>query len=309
MNVLVTGVGGFVGSHLAKALLKKGYNVVGLTRDHNTRRTLHKLSIDNDVILVYGDIIDKDLLKRILTQYKIEMVFHLAGVTIVSSALKTPAEAFKVNCYGTACLLEACRDVGSVKAMLATSTDKVYGEGLDRIEDSSLDAEGIYENSKVAMERVVKSFICSYKMPIVTTRACNIYGEFDINRRIVPNTVRDLLANKKPLIFKNDDSLREYVYVEDVCDALILLNENIEKTKGNVFNIGTGDVLGQDELVKKIIAVSGKNVEPEYVDKPFLVEIHKQSLNNNKLRKMGWKPRYSLEQGLEKTWNAESSGR
>ena len=158
-RVFVTGISGFVGSHLAKKLLERGYEVIGLTRDHNTEQALYKLGIENDVVLIHGDLTDKDLLKRVLSQYKIERVFHLAGVTVVSSALRVPDEAFRVNCYGTARLLEACREVGGIKAILATSTDKVYGEGMDRKEEDSLDAQGIYESSKVTMERVVISVI------------------------------------------------------------------------------------------------------------------------------------------------------
>ncbi|MBI5331967.1 MAG: GDP-mannose 4,6-dehydratase [Candidatus Aenigmarchaeota archaeon] len=304
-RAFVTGITGFVGSHLAKALLDRGYEVVGLTRDFNKNKGLYKLGIDGRVVLVNGDLCDKDLLKRILTQYNIKKVFHMAAVSIVSAALKSPAETFKTNCYGTACLLEACKDIGT-SSVLVASTDKVYGEGMNRKENESLDAEGMYECSKTSSEKAAKAFAHCYKMPIVVSRACNIYGAFDVNSRIVPNTVKAIINGKVPLIFKNDDSLREYIYVEDVCDALILLTENIEKTKGEVFNIGTGDVVGQEEMIRRIIKASGKNTKPDYVDKPVLVEIHQQSLDSSKIRNMfGWKPKHSLDQGLKKTWDAE----
>ena len=304
-KAFVTGITGFVGSHLAKALLDRGYEVVGLTRDFNKKKALYRLGIEDRVVLVNGDICDKDLLKRILTQYNIRKVFHMAAVSIVGVALKTPAEAFKTNCYGTACLLEACKDIG-IPSVLVASTDKVYGEGMNRKEEESLDAEGMYECSKASSEKVAKAFVHCYKMPIVVSRASNIYGAFDVNSRIVPNTIRTMLSGELPKIFKNDSSLREYIYVEDVCDALILLAENIEKTKGEVFNIGTGDVVGQEEMIKRIIKASGKNIKAEYIDKPVLVEIHQQSLDNSKIKNMfGWKPKHSLDQGLKKTWDAE----
>ncbi|MFH0837078.1 MAG: NAD(P)-dependent oxidoreductase [Candidatus Aenigmatarchaeota archaeon] len=306
-RVFVTGITGFVGSHLAKMLLDRGYEVVGLTRDFNKNKGLYRLGIDEKVILVNGDLCDKDLIKRVLSQYNVKKVFHLAAVSIVSTALKSPADTFKTNCYGTACLLEACRDIG-VNAILVASTDKVYGEGMNRKEDESLNAEGMYECSKASSEKVVKSFLHCYKMPIVVSRACNIYGEFDVNSRIVPNTVRAMLSDESPKIFKNDDSLREYIYVEDVCDALVLLAEHIDKTKGQVFNIGTGDVVGQEEIIKRMIKASGKSVKAEYIDKPVLVEIHQQSLDSSKIvKEFGWKPKHSLDQGLKKTWDAEQS--
>jgi nucleoside-diphosphate-sugar epimerase len=304
----VTGISGFVGGHLAKKLIERGYDVVGLSRDFSTKKTLDMLGIGDKVTLVYGDVLDRRVIQRTIAEYRPEIIFHLAGMTIVGTALKLPTETFMINCVGTANMLEVCRDLNVCKSILVASTDKIYGEGFDKTEDDVLEAEGIYENSKIAMERVVKAFISVYNLPVVVSRACNIYGEFDTNMRIVPNTLAKIRARQNPIIFEGEDSLREYIYVEDVCDALILIAENIEKTRGQAFNIGTDEVIGQEDMVKKIIQASGKNVSPEYAPKPAYImkEIHQQSLNSDKIRKMfGWKPKYSLAEGLKKTWLAE----
>src|SRR3989344_8603959 len=161
-TVFVTGISGFVGGHLAKKLIEKGYNVVGLSRDFSTKKTLDMLGVGDKVTLVYGDILDRRVLQRIVGEYQPEYIFHMAGMTIVGTALKLPAETFNVNCVGTANLLEVCRDLNIAKAILVASTDKVYGEGMNKTEGDVLDADGIYENSKIAMERVVKSFISTY---------------------------------------------------------------------------------------------------------------------------------------------------
>src|SRR3989304_7919802 len=108
---------------------------------------------------------------------------------------------------GTASILKACHEVG-VSAVLCTGSDKVYGEGLDKKETSPLDGKGIYESSKVCMEYIARSFFHTYGLPVVVSRACNIYGEHDVNKRIIPNTIRSLRDGVPPIIFKNEPSLR-----------------------------------------------------------------------------------------------------
>ena len=202
-NVFVTGADGFVGAHLCKILLDRGYKVIGLVHDHKPMTTLDYLGIRDKIVSVYGDICDRALLKRIISDYQIKRVFHLAAQAIVSIAQKDPMNTFKVNVEGTSCLLDACIDM-DMKSILSVSTDKVYGEGMNRIEDDALLGEGIYEVSKTCMDYVSRCYAKIYNMPIVVSRACNIYGEYDPNRRIIPNTIMDLKNDKQPLIFKNE---------------------------------------------------------------------------------------------------------
>jgi len=302
-KVFITGVDGFIGAHLARKLLDKGCEVVGLMHDYKPVTTLTLLGLANRVTLIQGDICDGQLIRRILTEYYIQDVYHLAAQAIVAVALKDPVTTYKVNCLGTVTVLDACKDV-DVRGVLVASTDKVYGEGLDKAETDKLEAKGIYETSKICLDYIARTFYHLYPIPVVISRACNIYGEYDLNKRIIPNTVLALKNNQAPLIFKNDKSLREYIYVEDVCGAYIMLMENINKTKGEAFNVGTGDVVEQEELVKKIIQLSGKNIEPLYVDKPKgLFEIYRQSINCQKIRKQfNWRPHFTLSEGIKRTW-------
>jgi CDP-glucose 4,6-dehydratase len=138
---LVTGVDGFVGAHLVKRLLENGYEVVGLCHDVKHKSTLRILGLDSQITRVYGDIRDSKLIKRIIAQYRVERVFHLAAQAIVSVALKDSVSTYDVNCLGTVSLLDACRDQ-QVESILITSTDKVYGEGLNKKEDDKLGAQG-----------------------------------------------------------------------------------------------------------------------------------------------------------------------
>ena len=302
-TAFITGVTGFVGGHLAGVLLERGGKVVGLHNDYRPANTLSLLGLTEKVTLVRGDVCDDELMRRVLAKYHVQDVYHLATQAIVSVALKDPLTTYRVSCMGTASILKACHEVG-VSAALCTGSDKVYGEGLDKKETSPLDVKGIYESSKVCMDYIARSFFYIYGLPVVVSRACNVYGEHDVNKRIIPNTIRSLRDGVPPIIFKNEPSLREYIYVRDVCEAYITLVENIATSKGDVFNIGTHEVIGQEELVKLIIRISGVNAWPDYVDKPpSLLEIHQQSIDSNKFRSaFGWKNRFDLKKGLERTW-------
>ncbi len=303
-TALVTGVTGFVGAHLAAALLDKKFKVVGIHSDDRPVTTLSLLGLKDGVTLVRGDACDEELVRKVLAKYGVQDVYHLATQAIVSVALKDPITTFRASCMGTASVLKAALDVG-VRAVLCTSSDKVYGEGLDRNENSPLEAKGIYEASKACMDYIARSFFHAYDLPIVVSRACNIYGEHDLNRRVIPNTIRSLKAGERPVIFRNEPSLREYIYVRDVCDAYMLLVENIEQSKGEVFNVGTGKVIGQEELVKLLVRVCGLSIKPVYVHKPAsLFEIYQQSVSSDKIRRaLGWTHQFNLNDGLTRTWS------
>ncbi len=302
-NVYVTGAGGFVGSYLCKSLLDKGCKIFGLFHDEKEESTFNALKLDGKVTKIFGDVCDKEVHRRVFSDYNIDTVFHLAAQAIVSNAFKNPYNTFSVNCLGTAAVLDACKEF-SIKAILVCSTDKIYGEGMGKKEEDKLEAFGVYDCSKVTEEYVARSFYYSYEMPIVISRACNIYGPNDFNSRIVPNTVRKLIKGENPLIFRGIEGMREYIYVEDVVDAYIELVENIEKTKGDVFNVGTGECMNQEDMTKAIIKISGKDIKPVYKTKESIGEIDSQTLNTDKIKKtLNWKPKWSLEEGLKKTWN------
>lgn len=302
-RIFITGVAGFVGAHLARKLLEKGHQVIGLTHHRKPFTTLSLLGIESEVTLIQGDICDRGLMREILAKYYVEDVYHLAAQSIVKVALVDPFSTYNTSCMGTASVLDACRDTG-VRAILATSSDKVYGEGLDRTEESTLQPTGAYETAKICMDYMCRSYFYRNDLPVTITRACNIYGEHDLNRRIIPNSLASIRDGKSPIIFKNDYSLREYIYVDDVCEAYIALAENIEKTKGQPFNVGTGEVIDQESLVKKMVEVIKPSLEPVYVDKPpSLLEINQQSINSSKIRQtLEWQPQYGLAQGLARTW-------
>lgn len=304
-NVYVTGASGFVGAYLCKKLIEDGHNVIGLIRDLKKESTLNDLGIINKMEIVIGNVCNKELHRRVFSDYNIDTVYHLAAQAIVSTAIKNPYDTFKVNCLGTVALLDACKEFNA-KAILIVSTDKIYGEGTNKKEDDGFNAFGIYDCSKVTEEFAARSFYYAYNMPIVISRACNIYGAYDHNARIIPNTIRKLKAGERPIIFRGVEGLREYIHVEDAVEAYISLVDNIEATKGDVFNIGSEESLNQEDMVNTIIKISKTGIVPVYKTKESIGEIDSQTLDCAKIKKiLGWKAKHTILEGLKKTWEME----
>lgn len=313
MKILVTGAFGFVGSHLVKNLLERGHEIVAIAHDKKSvyGSMLSFLGLDRYVTIVYKDIV-KDDLKDVILKYSIDFIFHLAGKTIVKEAFLNPKDTIETNIIGISNLLTSSLNT-DIKGILYTSTDKVYGNGLNKKEDSELLGEGMYETSKIASEKIAMAFHKNYNAPIVITRACNIFGPFDFNKRIVPNTISMILENKPPVIYK-EESYREYIYVDDVCEAYIKLMESIDRVKGEVFNVGSGIVLSQKDVVTSIIEIAREfglsTKEPVLIDKNNYPEIKYQSLDSSKIfETIGWKAKTSFEEGIKKTLEAEISFR
>lgn len=293
MSVLVTGGTGFIGSHLVKALSEKR-KVVVLVRDVVPSRWLDEVL--EKCVRVRGDVLDQNLLRRILAEYKVEEVVHCAAQAIVSTALKDPFGTFQANVQGTVSVLEACRQADTPRVYVQ-STDKVYGERMDAKEEDPLVSTGVYETSKAAQDFIAQAYMNAYDMKITIGRPCNVYG-YDQASRIVSNTVRAGLKDEAPIIYEGEQTVREYVYVEDLVLAITFL---MHHATSGIFNIGSDDVLTQEQVVRKIweyfLLPPPRVVKRE---RP-LKEIQRQTISWNKLKALGWKPQYTFEDGIAET--------
>lgn len=297
--ILVTGAAGFIGSHLVKRLTEDGEKVISLIHNEPVWTEWLEESVE-PTIKVRGDVRDYHFLKRVISHYDVNKVFHLASVTIVRHALKDPIGTFDINCLGTVNLLEICRQL-DVERIHVASTDKIYGDKMNAKESDRLSPTGPYETSKCAQDLIAQSYIKSYGLSIVITRACNLYGPADKNPRIIPNVIRECLSGKNPVIytFEGSEPLREYIFVEDFIEALILL---MDSGKQWVFNVGSGEVRTQSEVVEEIAKVF--DVEPQYQPAPAYITkgILRQTLSSDKiLNEVGWKAETSFAQGVRKT--------
>ena len=304
-NVLITGGTGFIGAHLAKTLIERGVEVTILQHDQKKVSYLDLLGIKDKVNLVTGTITDLTLLVRILVDYNIGHVFHLAGITIVGKAQKYPVYTYQTNAFGTLVLLEACRMHPQIEAVVCASSDKCYGESKFISEEyAPLNGMGIYENSKACADSIARAYYHTYGLPVVVLRPANVIGFDPLNARIVPNTIKKCMNGERPIIFKGVEGIREYIYIQDVVDAYIAVAENIEKTCGEAFNVGGGsdNVASQSDMVKLIASHFG--IEPLYIEPEEWRsnEIRSQSLNSDKIhRYINWKAKTPIKLAIKYT--------
>ena len=234
-------------------------------------------------------------------EYEFDTVFHLGALSEVKKCQPNPKLAFETNVMGTVNILEACR-MYNVKAVAISSSDKAYGSGeVPYLENYAMNGKGIYEVSKSCTDLIARSYYSNYGVPVVVTRCSNLYGGADMNMsRIIPNTIRLALQGKAPTIWKGSEkSVREFLYIEDAVDGYLSLIENINATKGEAFNIGSGEIVTIGEIVNTILSKIDKNISIDYQEKDF-PEISTQYLNSDKIKDYtGWTPKTKLNEGIE----------
>ncbi len=299
----VTGATGFVGAHVAKMLVESGARVVCLQRDAVRANSLDLFDLRRRVTVINGSVEDFALMERVINEYEVEAVFHLAAQAIVGAANRSPHSTFEANIRGTYSLLEACRISPSIKRVVVASSDKAYGShvNLPYSEDYPLLGLFPYDASKACTDILARSFAHTYKTPIAVSRFANIYGPGDMNlSRIIPGTIVSVLRDESPIIRSDGTPVREFVYIDDVARGYLLLAEKIDRFVGEAFNFGAGEPVAMLDLVQRIIELAGKNLQPQILlQKKIEREIDAQYLSADKSQKhLGWKPEIDLNDGL-----------
>ena len=304
---MVTGASGFLGGWLVRRLHEAGADLVCPVRDWVPGSQLIKSDLAEQVNLVRGDLTDQDFLERILGEYEVKTVFHLAAQTIVTIANRNPVSTFDSNIRGTWSLLEASRRSPCVEQVVVASSDKAYGEHaiLPYSEDLPLRGTYPYDVSKACSDLLAQSYFATYGIPVVVTRCGNFYGGGDLNwNRIVPGTIRAVLRGEKPVIRSDGQYIRDYFYIEDAAAAYMLLAEKLaEKPElaGEAFNFSNEIQLTVLELVEMILKVMAADLKP-IVSGEAAHEIRHQYLSAEKARNLlGWAPLFSTAEALERT--------
>ncbi len=290
--VLITGIQGFVGSHLAKALEEKGAIVWGLSR-----------SVEKGNILK-ANIIEFSRVDQIIKKKKIAICFHLAAESIVESGQEDPYQTLKINTLGTLNVLEAARK-NNIEKLIIASTSHVYGNNrLPFKEEYMPRPTRPYETSKTCLDLIAQSYIETFDLPVLISRFCNIYGPGDKNyNRLIPKTIKSVLNNERPLMW-GGGSLRDYLYIDDAITAYLKLAAvSIPSVgKNRIFNFGTGEHYTVEEVMKMVILSSGKNVTIKKISGGRDNEILKQYVSSQKAKKLlNWKSKIPFEKGLVKT--------
>lgn len=306
-RVLVTGATGLLGGWLVQRLVAQGADVVALVRDWVPQSTLLSTDLMRHVTITRGDVRDQAVLERVMGEYEIDTVFHLAAQTIVGVANRNPVSTLDSNIRGTWALLEAARRSPLVKAIIIASSDKAYGDHdtLPYDERAALQGRHPYDVSKSCADLISTMYATTYGLPVAITRCGNFYGGGDLNwNRLVPGTIRSALRGKRPVIRSDGSLIRDYFYVEDGAAAYMTLAEALHarpELRGEAFNFSNELQVDVLTLARKILERVGSSLDPD-VRNDAAHEIQHQWLSAAKARRLlDWAPAFTLDEGLDRT--------
>lgn len=299
-KILITGGAGFIGSHIIEVLQKENCEITVLDNLHTGLRE----NVPNDIRLIEMDIRDKGVLD-IFEEYQFDVVFHLAGQTMVNVSVDDPFYDADVNIMGTVNILEACRKTG-VKRIVFSSTAATYGdiEEVPICEDFAVNPLSFYGLSKLAIEQYLKLYHDLYGLEYVILRYANVYGERqgDGGEGGVISIFTKKIANDESFVIHGDgQQTRDFVYAGDVARA----NWCAAHTDhcNTIYNVSTNSETSIRELVDLLESASGKNVDRQYGERRE-GDIYRSVLDNSKIvANLNWAPRINLQEGLKRTYD------
>ena len=305
-KILVTGAGGFIGSHLVERLVSEGAKVRAFVR-YNSRADVGLLrevpeKILTEIEIVAGDLRDEDAVRKAVDGTQV--VFHLGALISIPYSYYHPQEVASTNLMGTLNILLACRDFG-VERLVHTSTSEVYGTARRVPIDEShpLQGQSPYSASKIGADKLAESFYCAYGLPVITVRPFNTFGPRQSARAVIPTIITQALTRDQ-IHLGNLDTTRDFTFVSDTVAGFVMAAQS-EGGIGQVFNLGTGSEIRIGDLAELVIGKVGRAVKIE-VDaerlRPKDSEVLRLLSNNSSAREIiGWQPQVTFEQGLELT--------
>jgi CDP-glucose 4,6-dehydratase len=297
---LITGAQGFIGSWLAARLLDDGARVVVSRREARAGSRYLVDGLDQRCDAVDADLSAVGPLVRVLRDRGVRAVFHLAGRSTVASAAEDPLATFDANVRGTWTLLEACRR--AVEAGAPVERVVVASSSMAHVASDSS-----YAVSKACAEAVARSYAHEYALPVAALRLANVYGGGDLNyTRLVPETARALVRGERPVLRTDGSPERDFLYVEDAVDAYLAVAASLDSPgeRGRAWDGGTGEAVSVIDVVRRLIAVAGQDVQPR-VDAVATAPADGDgpAPDDAALRdELGWRPRWRLDQGLAETY-------
>ena len=311
-KIVVTGGSGFIGSNLIKFLLKKKYFVINIdslkysANPYNTKN----LNKNKNYVFFKLDLNNKNKIVKILKKYKPEGIFNLAAETHVDRSIDNPYNFIHSNILGTYNLLEYILKYKKKIKLVHISTDEVYGDVLVGRSDEEYPYKpsSPYSSSKASSDHLVRAYIRTYKIPAIISNCCNNYGPNQFPEKLIPKLIFNIINNKPLPIYGKGKNSREWMHVQDHCEALLMIY--IKGKIGESYNIGSGVNIKNIDIAKKLLRIAKKKSSKisEKVKIKFIKDRpghdFRYALNNKKiLKKLGWKTKISLHDGLLQTFN------
>ena len=308
-TIIITGGLGFIGSNLIKLLNKKNYHVINVDKISYSSNLRNIPKNIKNYKFYKEDINNRSSIKNIINKYNPKIIFNLAAETHVDRSIDNPKNFIDSNILGIYNLLEVIRNLKKKVKFVQVSTDEVYGDINNKRNSKEIDAynpSSPYAASKASGDLLIKSYIRTYKISSIITNCCNNYGPNQYPEKLIPTIIYNLIKKKEVPIYGSGKNIREWIYVEDHCDALIKIGE--KGLIGENYNIGSGKSFSNIEVAKIIIKIfSELKNKYKYTGKIKFIKDRpghdiKYCLNSNKIKKkLNWECKTSFNDGIKKT--------
>lgn len=304
MRIMITGGAGFIGSNFIHYMLKKypGIEIVNYDKLTYAGNLDNLRDVENDCRyqFVKGDICYKESVEKVVKKKEVEQIINFAAESHVDRSITGPEPFIRTDVFGTFTLLEASRKF-DIEKYIQISTDEVYGsiEKGSFKEKDSLNPSSPYSASKASADLLVNSYFVTYGLPVLITRSTNNFGPYQYPEKLIPFFIINALHNKSLPLYGDGHNIRDWLYVEDNCEAIDMIRQ--EGRRGEIYNIGSGNEKANIDITKLILKELSK---PERLikfvkDRPG--HDRRYSVDFTKLKNLGWKQRHSFEEAMHKT--------
>ena len=307
-NILITGAAGFIGSNFAEYFVNKypEYNIIVLDKLTYAGNMNNLNNVIDKITFVKGDICDYPFVKELFEKYNFNGVIHFAAESHVDNSIKNPFIFTQTNVMGTNTLLEVAKEVwgeGSENKFVHISTDEVYGtlgENGYFTEESPIRPNSPYSASKASSDLIARAYFETYKMNVSITNCSNNYGPYQHNEKLIPHMIKLALENKKLPVYGNGKNIRDWLYVEDHCEAIDLVFHN--GRAGERYNIGGHNEKRNIEIVKLILKHLNKSEDLIEFVEDRKGHDYRYAIDPTKIKnELGWYPKTKFEDGIVKT--------
>lgn len=306
-TVLVSGATGFLGGWLVRELLRHHAKVVALVRSHQPESQFYLNEFDRQVCVESGSVADIEFIEQVFQRHpEISVFFHTAYGADVNRVLQEPLECFRSTVQSTWTILDLLRRKYPDCVSIVSSSDKAYGnQELPYRESSPLNPRHPYEVAKASQDLVAQSYGKVYGLPTAITRCGNYFGGFDFNfTRLIPGILRDLAEGRRPELRSSGRFTRDFIYIEDAVEIQLMLAERVAEDRslyGEAFNFSYGEQIEVIDIVRRLAELTAEPIEP-LVNDNVRAEIPHMHLSSTKANdRLGWKPLFSLDEGLQQT--------